>query len=351
MELLATAKHQQMEEKSNKKLKVSHPSIRVLITGAAGQIGYSLIPLVASGAVFGEDQPIILHLLDIPPMEKALKGVVMEIEDCAYPLVHEIIATVDITTAFRGVNVAILLGGVPRKPGMERAELFQKNSPIFVEQGKALNLADKNCKVLVVANPANTNCLVAATNSNLPKQNFSCLTRLDQNRAVGLVANKVSVTPGNVKNVIIWGNHSSTQYPDASQAYYQADGSKTAVTSKLDNKFLQTDFVSTIQQRGAKILEVRGLSSSMSAAKAIRDHLHDWLYGTPEGEYVSMGVWSDGSYGIEKDLIFSFPVSCSPGGTYSIVKGVSWSSDARTSIKKTEAELISERALVDKPSS
>jgi malate dehydrogenase len=340
-----------MEEKSTKKAKHSQSPLRVLITGAAGQIGYSLIPLVASGAVFGEDQPIILHLLDIPFMEKALKGVVMEIEDCAYPLVIEIVATVDVTTAFKGVNVAILLGGVPRKPGMERAELFQKNSPIFVEQGKALNHADKNCKVLVVANPANTNCLIAAMNSNLPKQNFTCLTRLDQNRTVGLVAGKVGVTPGAVKNLIIWGNHSSTQYPDASQAYFTQDGSKNAVTTKLDNKYLQTEFVSTIQQRGAKILEVRGLSSSMSAAKAIRDHLKDWLYGTPEGEFVSMGVWSDGAYDIEKGLMFSFPVSCSPGGQYTIVKGFQWSAEARASIKKTETELIGERGLVEKPSS
>jgi malate dehydrogenase len=270
----------------------------------------------------------------------------MEIDDCAYPLVQEIVATVDVATAFRGVNVAILLGGVPRKAGMERAELFHKNSPIFVEQGKALNNADKNCKVLVVANPANTNCFIAASNSTLPKQNFTCLTRLDQNRAVGVVASKMRVSPGSVKNVVIWGNHSSTQYPDASHAYSAAGGSKTAVTSRVDDRFLQTDFVTTIQQRGAKIIEARGLSSSMSAAKAIRDHLRDWLYGTPEGEYVSMGVWSEGSYGIEKDLIFSFPVSCGSGGTYNIVKGIGWSDDARTAIKKTELELISERQII-----
>jgi len=262
-------------------------------------------------------------------------------------LVQEVIATSDVTTAFRAVNVAILLGGVPRKPGMERADLFHKNSPIFVEQGKALNNADENCKVLVVANPANTNCYIAAINSKLPKQNFSCLTRLDQNRAVGLVASKLEVTPGAVKNVIIWGNHSNTQYPDASVAYCNQSGSRKAVTSKLDNQFLQTDFVSVIQQRGAKIMETRGLSSSMSAAKAIRDHLHDWLHGTPEGEFVSMGVWSDGSYGVEKDLIFSFPVSCSAGGQYSIVKGVAISDEARTQIKKTENELISERQLAN----
>jgi len=330
-----------------KKSKLTQTPMRILITGAAGQIAYSLIPLVASGAVFGEDQPIILHLLDIALMEKALKGVVMEIDDCAYPLVQEVVATIDVKTAFRGVNVAILLGGVPRKQGTERSELFYKNSPIFVDQGKALSNADKNCKVLVVANPANTNCLIAAQNSNLPKQNFSCLTRLDQNRAVGLVASQVGVTPGAVKNVIIWGNHSSTQYPDVSQAYFHSNGSKSSVTSKLDNKFLQTEFVSSIQQRGAKIIEVRGLSSSMSAAKAIRDHLRDWLYGTPEGEFVSMGVWSDGSYDIEKDLIFSFPVCCARGGQYTIVKGISWSTDARAAIKKTETELISERQIID----
>jgi len=283
MEFLALSSSNKMEEKASKKSKSASSPLRVLITGAAGQIAYSLIPLVASGATFGADQQIILHLLDIGPMEKALKGVVMEIEDCAYPLVQEVIATIDVNTAFAGVNVAILLGGFPRKPGMERADLLYKNSPIFVEQGKALNNADRDCKVLVVANPANTNCMIAANNSTLPKQNFSCLTRLDQNRAVGLAAGKLGATAGNVKNMIIWGNHSNTQYPDASQSYVQGASGKTSVPSKLDAKYLQTEFVSTIQERGAKVLEVRGLSSAMSAAKAVRDHLHDGSLAHPRG--------------------------------------------------------------------
>jgi len=321
----------------------SKSPIRVLITGSAGQIGYSLIPLVAGGKIWGENQPVILHLLDIPPAQKALQGVCMEIEDCAYPLVHGIVATTELKEACAGVNVAILVGGIPRGKDMTRGDLLGKNSPIFIGQGKALSeYADKNCKVLVVANPANSNAYVAMMNaSNIPKENFTCLTRLDQNRAVGQLALKLKTTPGNVKNAIIWGNHSSTMYPDASIA--TANGQK--VSEQVDEAYLSGEWSKTVQERGAAVIAARGLSSAMSAANAVADHLRDWLVGTKEGEIVSMGVCSDGSYGVTEGLIYSFPVTCK-AGAWTIVQGLTLSDAAKAALKATEQELLNEKAAL-----
>lgn len=326
--------------------------VRFLITGAAGQIGYSLIPLVASGAVLGPDQPVILHLLDIPPAQKVLQGVVMEIEDCNYPLVHGIVATTDVQEACKGVQYAILVGGFPRKEGMTRRDLLERNSKIFVEQGKALNdHADRNVKVLVVANPANTNCLVAIRNApNLDPANFSCLTRLDHNRAASQLAKKLNVPFSAVKNPIIWGNHSSTMYPDASIAVYSdAEGKEHKVIEAIDAKWLQGEFLKTVAERGAAVISARGLSSAMSAAHAAAQHMRDWVLGTKPGEVVSMGIYTGAPdaagtapYGIARDIVYSFPVTCE-GGKWKIVEGLTLDDFAKSALKKTEEELLSER--------
>jgi len=317
--------------------------IRVLISGAAGQIGYSLIPEVASGAMFGPNQPVILHLLDIEPCLKRLQGTVLEIEDSCYPLVSQIIATTDVKTAFSGIQYALLTGGFPRGPGMERKDLIAKNSGIFVTQGKALSeFADKNCKVLVIANPANSNCLIAQRNCpNLPKENFSALTRLDMNRAKGQLGLKLNLSPDSIKNVIIWGNHSPTMVPDATNTQIKNQG--VWGNAKLEDKWVEENFIPTIQQRGKKVIEVRGASSALSAARAIADHMKDWVYGTAPGEYVSMAVVSDGSYGITSGIIFSYPVTCTKG-TWKIVQGLPVSDKIRALLKITEKELLDERA-------
>jgi len=298
--------------------------IRVAISGAAGQIGYSLIPLVASGDVFGPTNPVILHLLDIEPMEKVLRGVVMEIEDANYPLVQGVVATSDPNVAFKDVKYAFLVGGFPRKQGMQRADLMAKNAPIFVQQGQALDThAARDVKVLVVANPANTNAWMCAINApSLPKTAFSALTRLDHNRALGQVANKLNTTVGRVRNVCIWGNHSKTQVPDLEHAkVVSADGKESNVVSAVDEKWVNETFIPTVQERGATVIEARGLSSAMSAAKASAEHMSNWARGTGVDEFVSMGVWSDGSYGVKKDIIFSFPVTCE-NGNYKIVQNL-----------------------------
>jgi malate dehydrogenase len=321
--------------------------VRFLITGAAGQIGYSLIPLVASGQVLGPDQPIILHLLDIPPCQKALDGIVMEVEDCAFPLLHGLVATTNVEAAFKGVQYAILVGGFPRKDGMSRRDLLDRNSPIFITQGKALSdYSDPNVKVLVVANPANTNCLIALKNaSRIPKENFSCLTRLDQNRATGQVAKKLGLQPAAVKNAAIWGNHSSTMFPDLSQSTVNDGKSETKTLNKLDSSYVTTEFTKLIQERGAAVIAARGASSAMSAAFAAAQHMKDWILGTAPDQVVSMGVYSDGSYGIAKDIIFSFPCTCK-NGNWTIVQDVPIDDYARTMLKKTEAELLGERTSV-----
>lgn len=318
---------------------------RVCITGAAGQIAYSLLFNIARGDIYGPNQPIILHLLDIAPMMEALNGVVLELQDCSLPLLKGVVATEDPKVAFKDVEVAILVGAMPRKEGMERKDLLRANAKIFKEQGDALNtVAKKNVKILVVGNPANTNALITLMNAtSLPKENFTCLTRLDHNRATAQIALRLGVSVDSVRNVIIWGNHSSTQYPDISHGDVLVNGSRKKIAEAVnDNNWLQNDFIKTVQTRGAAIIKARKLSSAMSAAKAIVDHLRDWLLGTPEGEFVSMGVYSDGSYGIKEGIIYSYPVRCK-NGTYEIVQGLNIDSFSRTKMDETAAELLSER--------
>jgi len=323
--------------------------VRVCITGAAGQIAYSLIIQISSGRMLGPDQPVILQLLEIPPAEGALKGVVMEIEDCAFPLVHSIVATVDPKVGFKDADVAIFVGAFPRKQGMERKDLLEKNASIFDSQGKILAaVASKNVKVLVVGNPANTNCLLLMRSAgSIPAENFSCLTRLDHNRAKAQIAGKVGVHVSSVHNVIIWGNHSATQYPDARYAVvkgFPAQGiDSSAVAAVNDQAWLQQTFIPTVQKRGAAIIAARKLSSAASAANAIVEHVRDWMAGTAPGEIVSMGVVSDGSYGIPKGLIFSFPVTCAAGGHYQIVQGLSIDNFSQEKIAATTKELEKER--------
>jgi len=318
--------------------------LRVLVTGAAGQIAYSFIPLVASGRVFGADQPVILHLLDIPEMEKVLRGVEMEIQDCGYRLLQDVLVTVKPEEAFTNVQVAVLLGGFPRKQGMTRADLLAKNGPIFVQQGQLLDkYADRNVKVLVVANPANTNCMVAALNApSLPKSAFSALTRLDENRARYQLAAKLRVRDITlVQNVTIWGNHSKSMVPDVSRAVIIEDGQLVPVGA-VDEKWLKDEFIPTVQNRGTLVIEKRGLSSAMSAAQAAGDHLASWLLGTPKDLTASMGVWSDGSYGAPKDVIFSFPVTCK-NGAYTIMKDLPLDDLRKGLLAATGEELLAEK--------
>jgi len=318
---------------------------RVLITGAAGQIAYSLIFLVAKGDLLGPDQPIILHLLDIPFCQEALGGVVLEITDCAFTNVRGVVATTDVKEAFSNIDYALLAGSFPRKEGMERKELIDRNAKIFKEQGAALDAyASKNVKVLVVGNPANTNAFLAMNAApSIPKENFSALTRLDHNRAKSQIAEKLHISAGQVHNVTIWGNHSSTQYPDISHAYVDTPTGKVSVKDAVkDDAYLHGEFITTVQQRGAAVIKARKLSSAASAAKAIVDHMRDWIFGTKEGEVISMGVRSDGSYGIEKDLIYSFPVT-TKDGKYTIVQGLSIDEFSRKKLDISAAELIEER--------
>lgn len=321
--------------------------LKVCVTGAAGQIAYSLLFSIGNGDIFGKDQPLIVTLLDIPPMVKAMEGVVMEMQDCALTLVKEVIATADPAVAFDKIDVAILVGAMPRREGMERKDLLKANAKIFDTQGKQLDqYAKKTVKVLVVGNPANTNALTAHTLApSIPAQNFTCLTRLDHNRASAQVAAKVGVSTDAVKNVIIWGNHSSTQFPDVSHGYVVKDGQKVAITEAVkDDAWLKGDFITTIQKRGAAVIKARGLSSAMSAAKAIGDHMRSWWFGTPEGEWVSMGVVSDGSsYGIPAGIVYSFPVKIGPDRNWQIVQGLSVSDFAREKMDATAQELVSEK--------
>jgi len=319
---------------------------KVLITGAAGQIAYSLVFQVARGDLLGYDQPIILHLLDIPQAVEGLQGVVLELEDCALPLLTSVVATTDVKEAFSGVDYALLVGAMPRREGMERADLLKANAAIFKTQGKALNdYSSKNVKVVVVGNPANTNALLALTSApDIPKENFSALTRLDHNRARSQIASRLKVNINQVHDVFIWGNHSSTQYPDVSNGYVTDNkGGKVSVHDAIkDDAYLHGDFIKTVQQRGAAVIKLRKLSSAASAAKAIVDHVHDWVFGTPEGEAVSMAVYSDGSYGVKEGVIFSFPVTIK-NGKVSIVQGLPISDFSRQQIKATEEELFSEK--------
>ncbi|ELR24366.1 malate dehydrogenase, partial [Acanthamoeba castellanii str. Neff] len=292
------------------------PPVTVLVTGAAGQIAYSLVFLVAQGRLLGEETPIKLHLLDLPQFVGALQGLAMELEDCAFPLLRGVVCTGDLKEAFKGVDVALLVGSFPRQAGMERNDLLAKNAAIFKEQGRALDqYASKNVKVCVVGNPANTNALIAqACAPSIPKENFTALTRLDQNRAKGFLAKKLHVSPGQIHNAIIWGNHSSTQFPDVSHGQVSIDGRTVSLKEAVGGtEWVEKEFIPGVQQRGAAVIKARQKSSAASAANAVVGHVHDWLVGTPQGEWVSMGVYSDGSYGIPPGVIYSFPLTCSRG--------------------------------------
>jgi len=318
---------------------------RVLITGAAGQIGYSLVFAVCRGDLLGNDHPVILHLLDIPQCMEGLQGVVMEIEDGAFPLVRGVVATSDVKEAFTDIDYALLVGSMPRREGMERKDLLKANATIFVQQGKALSdYSKKTVKVCVVGNPANTNAAIAqASAPNIPKENFSALTRLDHNRAKAQLAKRLHVSPSAVKNTIIWGNHSSTQYPDTHHATVEHDGKRQSAKEAVkDDAWLNGEFINIVQQRGAAIIKARKASSAASAANAICNHVYDWVHGTHHGEYVSMAVYSDGSYGIPEGLMFSFPVTTSKG-TYKIVQGLEINEFAKKKLEETTAELVDEK--------
>lgn len=319
--------------------------IRVVVTGAAGQIAYSLLYMVAKGDVFGLDQPLILHLLDIPPMMGVLEGVVMELADCALPLLRQVVPTADPAVAFKDVSAAFLVGSMPRKEGMERKDLLSANVKIFKVQGEALDKhAKKNVKVLVVGNPANTNAFVCSHYApSIPRENFTAMTRLDQNRARAHIAVKVNVPVEDVKNVIIWGNHSATQFPDVKHATAKIGLVEKSVYDAINNQsYLENDFVSIIQKRGAAVIAARKMSSAMSAAKAASDHMKDWWNGTAPGNFVSMGVVSDGSYGIPKDIVFSFPVEIK-NKEWSIVQGLDVNAFARSKLEVTSTELLEEK--------
>jgi malate dehydrogenase len=313
---------------------------RIAITGAAGQIGYQLAFRIASGQLLGPDQPVILQLLEIPPALGALKGVEMELSDCAFETLEGIVATDDPAVAFRDVDYALLVGAKPRGPGMERKDLLMENAKIFSVQGKALNEnASRKVKVLVVGNPANTNALIAMSNApDLDHARFTAMTRLDHNRAISQLAAKTGAQVRDIRRMTIWGNHSATQYPDIS---FATVGGKPA-PSLVDQAWLTGDFIPTVQQRGAAIIKARGASSAASAASAAIDHVRDWALGTPDGDWVSMAVPSDGSYGIAEGVIYSFPVTCA-NGRYEIVQGLEISDFSRERMKATEAELLEER--------
>ena len=320
--------------------------IRVVVTGAAGQIAYSLLYSVAKGDVFGQDQPLSLHLLDIPQMMGVLEGVVMELNDCAFPLLREIIPTADEKVAFTDIDSAFLVGAMPRREGMERKDLLAANVKIFKSQGKALDqYAKKDVKVLVVGNPANTNALICSKYApSIPKENFTAMTRLDQNRATSQIANLLKVNVENVANIIIWGNHSSTQYPDVSHGIVNINGSVSSIPDAVkDDGFLQGEFITVVQKRGAAVIAARKLSSAMSAAKAACDHMRDWFCGTQEGKFVSMGVYSDGSYGVPSDVIYSFPVTIGTDKKWQIVQGLQINDFSQGKMKATGDELLQER--------
>ena len=321
-------------------------TVRVAITGAAGQIGYSLLPRLASGAVFGPDTRVSLNLLEITPALSALDGVVMELDDCAFPLLDDIVATDKPDVAFDGVNWALLVGAKPRSKGMERGDLIRENGPIFVGQGKALSKAADDVRVLVVGNPANTNCLIAMTHAaraGVPGERFAAMMRLDQNRAMAQLASKAGVEVGAVTNMAIWGNHSATQYPDAENARI---GGRPVPDVIGHMAWLREDFIQIVQQRGAAVIDARGLSSAASAANAALDHIVSVEGATPEGDFFSSGVYSDGSYGVDEGLMFSFPVASDGQGNWEIVQGLELSDFAREKVKASEDELKEERSVI-----
>jgi malate dehydrogenase len=326
------------------------PPVRVAVTGAAGQIGYSLLFRIASGEMLGKDQPVILQMLEIPDekAQKALKGVMMELDDCAFPLLHGMVAASDPMVAFKDVDVALLVGARPRGPGMERKDLLEANGKIFAPQGKALDkVAQRDVKVLVVGNPANTNCLIAMKNApGLKPGQFTGMMRLDHNRAVSQIAHKISKPVTSIRKVTVWGNHSATQYPDLFQAeVVEGNAAKKVWPMINDQAWLEQHFIPTVQKRGAAIIDARGLSSAASAANAAIDHVRDWISGSRDGDWITMGVPSDGSYGIPEGVIFGYPVTCR-GGQYQVVKGVEVSEFSRKRIDVTLKELHEERDSV-----
>ena len=323
---------------------MSPTPVRVAVTGAAGQIGYSLVFRIASGAMLGPDQPVILQLLEIPPAMGALDGVAMELDDCAFPLLAGLELSDDPDTAFGAANVALLVGSRPRTKGMERQDLLEANGAIFTGQGRSLNdHAADDLRVLVVGNPANTNCLIAMNSApDVPGERFTAMMRLDHNRALTQVAQKLGTSVNDVSRMTIWGNHSATQYPDL--VHCEVPGG-TAAEVIGDQAWLEGDFIPTVQQRGAAIIEARGASSAASAANAAIDHVHDWVTGTPDGDWVSMGVPSDGIYGVPEGLLCGFPVTCADGN-YEIVQGLEIDDFSRARIDASVAELVSERDMV-----
>ena len=321
-------------------------TVKVAVTGAAGQIGYALLPRLASGEVFGRDVRISLHLLEITPVLKALEGVVMELDDCAFPLLDRIEITDRAEVAFDGVHWGLLIGSKPRGPGMERGDLIRENGPIFVGQGRALARAAADVRVLVVGNPANTNGLIAMTHGHeagIPRDRFHAMTRLDQNRAQAQLANKAGVKVAAVTDMAIWGNHSATQYPDAENARIEGRPAHDVIGHRA---WLREEFIQIVQQRGAAVIAARGLSSAASAANAALDHIASVESATPAGDFFSAGVYSDGSYGIDEGLMFSFPMRSDGQGHLEIVQGLELSDFARAKIKATEDELKEERAVI-----
>ncbi len=318
--------------------------VRVTVTGAAGQISYSLLFRIANGDMLGADQPVILQLLELPRSLDALQGVVMELQDCAFPLLHDVITTVDPNVAFKDADYALLVGARPRSQGMERADLLTANAEIFEVQGKAINAhANKDIKILVVGNPANTNALITQQNApDINPRNIHAMMRLDHNRALAQIATKTDNLVQDVHNAIIWGNHSANQYPDL----FHAMAGSTAVRDIVDMDWVENDFMPVVQKRGAAVIEARGASSAASAANAAIDHMYDWALGTPTGQWVSMGVPSDGSYGIEEGVVFGYPCICKDGD-YEIVQDLAISDFSRSLIDKVWEELKTERKAVE----
>ena len=318
--------------------------VRIAVTGAAGQIGYALLFRLAAGDMLGKDQPVILQLLEITPALGALNGVVMELNDCAFPLLHGIVATDDANVAFKDADFAFLVGAMPRKQGMERKDLLSANGGIFGPQGKAINdHASRDVKVLVVGNPANTNALIAQQNApDLDPKCFTAMVRLDHNRAISQLAEKTGALATDVKKVTIWGNHSSTQYPDLHHTTVKGE----PALPQVDFDWYENTYIPEVQQRGAAIIKARGASSAASAASAAIDHMASWALGTAEGDWVSMGIPSDGSYGIEPGVIYGYPVTCK-GGKYEIVQGLEINEFSRARMDATETELREERAAVE----
>ncbi len=322
--------------------------IRVTVTGAAGQIGWPLCFMIAQGRMFGPYQKVILQLLELPAAEQTLKGLVMELKDCAFPLVADIIPSTSAEEAFNQADVAILVGAKPRGPGMERKDLLIENAKIFKEQGEAIEkVSKKTIKVLVVGNPANTNALIASHYApSVPKKNFTALTRLDQNRAISQLSDKLKTSVDDIHNIIIWGNHSLTQYPDVNHGTVTVGGKSTTIREAVhDDKYLNETFIPKVAKRGAEIIEVMKKSSAASAANASCDHMHDWWVGTKPGEYVSMGVISDGNtYDVASGLIFSFPAECK-NGEWKVVEGLKIDEFSRKKLQDTEKELVDERKM------